>query len=108
MLEKTGLEQHIKDADIVVTGEGRLDGQSIRGKAPIALARIAKKYNKPVLAFCGSAADDAALCLQAGIDAYFPIVHEDMPLEEAMRPSVATKNLTDTAEQVFHQIVKNG
>ena len=101
ILEETRAEEQIKSADIVVTGEGRLDGQSIRGKAPIALAGIAKKYQKPVIAFCGSAAEDANLCLRAGIDAYFSIMREPLSLNEAMAPPVATKNLTNTSEQVF-------
>ena len=53
ILEETRLESCIKDADIVITGEGRLDGQTIMGKAPIGVAAIAKKYNKTVLAFSG-------------------------------------------------------
>ena len=104
VLEETGAEALIKDADVVVTGEGRLDGQSLMGKAPVALARIAKKYKKPVIAFCGSAGGGADLCLDAGIDAYFPITREGIPLEEAMKPEVATNNLTNTVEQVFRQI----
>ena len=104
VLKETGLEEKVKNADIVVTGEGRLDGQSVMGKAPIGVAQLAKKYQKTVLAFCGSAAEDARRCLNAGIDAYFPIVQEVVDLKTAMTPSVAKRNLTATAEQVFRLI----
>ena len=59
ILAETKLERYIRDADIVVTGEGRLDGQTIYGKAPMGVANIAKKYGKPVIAFAGSVAIDA-------------------------------------------------
>ena len=104
VIEETGLEEKVKDAEIVVTGEGRLDGQSVMGKAPVGVAQLAKKYQKPVLAFCGSAAEDADLCLSAGIDAYFPIVQEVVDLKTAMKPTVAKRNLTAAAEQVFRLI----
>ena len=55
---ETNLENYVKDADVVVTGEGRLDGQSIFGKAPIGVAKIAKKYDKKVIAFAGVITED--------------------------------------------------
>ena len=104
VLEETRLESCIKDADIVITGEGRLDGQTIMGKAPIGVAAIAKKYNKTVLAFSGCTTKEATLCNQHGIDAFFPILHTITTLEEAMHPETTRQNLTDTAEQVFRLI----
>ena len=70
ILEETKLESFIKNADFVITGEGRLDGQTVMGKAPIGVAEIAKKYEKKVLAFGGCVAEDATLCNQYGIDAF--------------------------------------
>ena len=70
VLEETHLEKYAKDADIVITGEGRLDGQTVMGKAPIGVAKIAKKFNKPVIAFSGCATKDAILCNNEGIDAF--------------------------------------
>ena len=72
VLEETGIEQRIKNADLVVTGEGQLDGQTAMGKAPVGVARLAKKYRKPVIAFSGSVAKEARRCNEQGIDAFFP------------------------------------
>ena len=101
---ETGLEKHIKDSDIVITGEGRLDGQTAMGKAPVGVARIAKKYGKRVIAFCGAVTDEAVLCNKNGIDAFFPILRKPCSLDEAMDKQNAYKNMADTAEQVFRLI----
>lgn len=106
VMEATSLEEKIKNADIVVTGEGRLDGQSCMGKAPIGVAKLAKKYGKSVIAFSGCVTDDARLTNEHGIDAFFPIVRRPCPLIEAMNVDTAYKNLADTAEQVFRIIDK--
>lgn len=97
----TKLEEHIKNADIVVTGEGRLDKQTAMGKAPIGVAELAKKHNKKVIAFSGVVSHDAEICNKHGIDAYFPILREITTVEKAMETNYAYKNLSDTAYQVF-------
>ena len=107
VLDETKLEEYVRDADLFVTGEGRLDGQTVMGKAPIGAARIAKKYGKPVIAFAGSATPDAAKCNGQGIDAFFPTLRSAVSLQEAMDPLNARKNLADTAEQVF-RLIKSG
>ncbi len=104
VLEETSLESFIQNSDIVITGEGRLDGQTAMGKAPIAVARLAKKYGKPVLAFSGCVTPDAIQCNNAGIDAFFPILRSVCSLEEAMEPTYARKNLSDTVEQVMRVV----
>lgn len=104
VLEEIGIENQIKNADIVITGEGRLDGQTVMGKAPIGIARLAKKYGKPVLAFSGSVTEDAASCNEAGIDAFFSILRQVTTLEEAMDPQTAQKNMESAVEQVFRVI----
>lgn len=101
ILDETKLEEYVKNADIVVTGEGRLDHQTVMGKAPVGVANIAKKYNKKVIAFSGSVTEDAGVCNEHGIDAFFPILRRIVTLEEAMQTDTAKQNLTDTAEQVF-------
>lgn len=101
VLKETRLEDYIKDADLVITGEGRLDGQTAMGKAPIGVAKLAKQYGKPVIAFAGSVAKEAVECNCNGIDAFFPILRGIMTLEEAMEPENAKNNMADTAEQVF-------
>lgn len=101
VLEETRLEDYVKDADVVVTGEGRLDGQTVMGKAPIGVAEIAKKHNKKVLAFAGCVTPDAVACNKHGIDAFFPILRGVVTLPEAMEPANARNNMIDTVEQVF-------
>ena len=101
VLGETELEKYIKDADLVVTGEGRMDGQTAMGKAPVGVARLAKKYGKPVVAFAGAVQRDARACNEAGIDAFFPILRGVVTLEEAMENANAKRNLADTAEQVY-------
>ena len=104
VLEETRLDDYVKDADIVVTGEGRLDGQTVMGKAPIGVAKTAKKYGKKVIAFSGSVTKDAIACNQEGIDAFFPILRRIVTLEEAMDADTARENMEDTSEQVFRLI----
>ncbi len=104
VIRETGLESGIKESDIVVTGEGRLDGQSYMGKAPIGVAKLAKQYQKTVIAFSGAVAEDATRCNAHGIDAFFPILRTPCSLEEAMDCDNAHKNLADTAEQVFRLV----
>lgn len=101
VLEAVNLESVIKASDIIVTGEGRLDSQTAMGKAPIGVARLAKKYGKKVIAFSGSVADDAVKCNEEGIDAFFSILREVTTLDEAMDKETAKKNLALAAEQVF-------
>ncbi len=108
VLDETRLEDYIKDADLVVTGEGRLDAQTVMGKAPIGVAQLAKKYDKPVIAFSGCVTDDAVLCNQHGIDAFFTILRSVTTLDEAMDKQTAGKNMSATVEQVFRGIAIGG
>lgn len=101
VLEAIGLERELKDADVVVTGEGRLDFQTAMGKVPVGVARLAKKYGCKVIAFAGSVTEDAGKCNEEGIDAFFPIVRGVTTLEEAMEKETAKKNMSLCAEQVF-------
>lgn len=101
VLEETKIEEYIKDADIVVTGEGRLDSQTVMGKAPIGVAKLGKKHGCKVIAFAGCVSDDASVCNEHGIDAFFPVLRKIETLEQAMKTENASQNLTATAEQVF-------
>ncbi|MBE7043951.1 MAG: glycerate kinase [Ruminococcaceae bacterium] len=101
VIRETGMEKFIRESDFVVTGEGRLDGQSAMGKAPVGVARLAKQYQKPVLAFSGCVTSDATACNQQGIDAFFPILRIPCTLEEAMDEKNAFSNLADSVEQAF-------
>lgn len=99
VLRETKLEEKIKTADLVITGEGRLDEQTVMGKAPIGVAKLAKKYNKTVIAFAGSVTEQATICNEYGIDAYFPILRRIVTLEQAI--ALARQNIIETSEQVF-------
>ena len=101
ILDAVGLEEELSGADVVVTGEGRLDFQTAMGKAPVGVARLAKKYNAKVIAFAGSVTKEAAACNKEGIDAFFPILRNICTLAEAMDPVAARNNMTATVEQVF-------
>lgn len=101
ILDAVRLEQELPNADIVVTGEGCLDFQTAMGKAPVGVARLAKKYHAKVIAFAGSVTKEASDCNKEGIDAFFPILRSVCTLEEAMDPANARANLTATVEQVF-------
>lgn len=104
ILHETRLEEYVRTAGIVITGEGRLDAQTAMGKAPVGVAKLAKKYGKPVIAFAGSITKDAAILNECGIDAYFPILRGVCSLEVAMRTENAEQNLADSVEQVFRAI----
>lgn len=106
ILEEIDIENNIKTADIVVTGEGRLDSQTVMGKAPSGVAKLAKKYGKKVIAFSGCVTDDAEICNEHGIDAFFPILRTITTLEEALKTDNAYKNLNATAYQVFRLLLK--
>ncbi len=103
ILDETGLEEKIKNADIVITGEGRLDGQSAMGKAPVGVAGLAKKHGVPVIALAGGIGAGAEACNDY-IDAFFPTVRGVTTVEEAMEQENAAKNLEAAAFQVFRLI----
>lgn len=91
----------MKNADVVVTGEGRLDHQTAMGKAPVGVAKLGKKYGAKTVAFAGSVTKEAVACNEAGIDAFFPIVRGISTLSEAMDPATAKANMAAAVEQVF-------
>ena len=107
ILGETGLEDFVKDADVVITGEGRLDGQTVMGKAPIGVAKLAKKYGKKVIAFSGCVGEGVEAVNDAGIDAFFPILRSIVTLDEALENQTAAKNLTATVEQAFRLLKGN-
>ena len=82
----------------------RLDFQTVMGKAPGGVAKMAKKYSLPVIAFSGSIGKGAEKCNDGGIDAFFPIVRSVVTLEEAMKKENAENNLYNTSLQVFNTI----
>jgi glycerate 2-kinase len=85
VLEATKLETHLQDADFVITGEGKIDSQTIFGKTPIGVARTAKRQNVPVIAIAGNVASDSEVVHEHGIDAVFSIVPGVISLEDAFK-----------------------
>ena len=101
VLQAGGIEKDLPGADYAVTGEGRLDSQSVMGKVPVGVAKLAGKYGVPTIAVAGCASESAKICNDHGIAAYFPIPAGACTLEEAMDKKTAAQNLSRTAEQVF-------
>lgn len=93
VLELIRLEEQIGEADLVVTGEGRMDNQTAFGKAPVGVSGLAQKQNIPVVAVVGSRSLDTEAVYEKGISLILDIINEPMPLEEAMKNvDVLTQN----------------
>lgn len=105
VMDAAGLEESLGDADYVVTGEGRLDGQSAMGKAPVGVARAAKKQGVKVIVLAGSLGPGAEVCNDAGVDAFFSVLTNPVSLEEAMEPKKARENISRTSEQLFRLLL---
>lgn len=84
VLEAVQFDKKVEGASLVMTGEGRIDGQTIYGKTPVGVAKAAKKHRIPVIALAGSLSDDSDIVLQYGIDALYSIVPGVMPLSKAI------------------------
>ncbi len=82
--EALGLDELVKDATLVITGEGRIDSQTIHGKVPIGVAKVAKRYNKLVIGIAGSLTKDVGIVHQHGLDAVFSVIFSICTLEEAL------------------------
>ncbi|MGN1059034.1 MAG: glycerate kinase [Clostridia bacterium] len=106
VLDTLAIDQSLPDADLVITGEGRLDGQTLFGKAPIGVAARAKRYGKPVIALTGSVGDGYRAVYEGGIDAVFAIQNGPMSLSESMEKT--PELLSDCAHRImrFYRTVK--
>jgi glycerate kinase len=102
VIDVVGLEEAVKDCDLVVTGEGGVDAQTAYGKAPAGVAEVAYRYGKPVIIIAGSVADDATNLHDHGIHAIISLVRRPMSLADAIRQTPTL--LTDSAEQVARLI----
>jgi glycerate kinase len=93
--KQIGLAERIQQADLVITGEGRLDGQSLQGKGPVGVAKLARQLGKKVAGVAGSVESSAELHSQ--FDLLIGIKPDDMPLEEAMRrtPELISRAIQD-------------
>jgi glycerate kinase len=93
-----GLDALVRDATFVITGEGRIDSQTIHGKVPIGVARVAKRYNKPVIGIAGSLTDDVDVVYEHGLDAVFSVIYTICTLEQAL--DNAADNVFKTARNI--------
>ncbi|WP_430602316.1 glycerate 2-kinase [Enterococcus sp. DIV0724b] len=100
--EQTDLENLIQQVDLVVTGEGKMDKQSLQGKVPVGIGRIAKKYGVPVIAFAGTFSGDEAQFQEEGISVIIPIIDQITTLEEAMNG--ARENLRRTSKRTIRLV----
>ncbi|CAP54568.1 glycerate kinase [Gluconacetobacter diazotrophicus] len=98
VMDALGLDAIVADADLVITGEGRIDGQTVHGKAPIGVARIARRHGRPVIGIAGALGADAAAVHAHGIDAVFSVVNRPCTLEEAL--AEAATNVRATSRNI--------
>lgn len=98
VLDLVGFDERARDVDLVITGEGNMDEQSAAGKAPVGVARRAKRYGKPVVAVVGGRADNLDAVYGQGIDLVLPICRKPMNLERALGAQEATANLICAGE----------
>jgi glycerate kinase len=102
VIKYSGYEEKVKKADLVFTGEGSIDFQTQYGKTPMGVAAIAKKYNKPVIAFAGNIGDNVDALYDFGIDAIFSIVHNVSSLSDAIKDGKI--NMERTVDNVMRLI----
>lgn len=98
VLDLVGFDERVRDVDLVITGEGNMDEQSAAGKAPVGVARRAKRYGKPVAAVVGGRADNLDTVYEQGVDLVLPICRKPMSLDQALDPQEATTNLICAGE----------
>lgn len=98
VLDLVGFDERVRDVDLVITGEGNMDEQSAAGKAPVGVARRAKRYGKPVIAVVGGRAVNLDTVYEHGIDLVLPICRKPMPLDQALGVQEATTNLICAGE----------
>lgn len=104
LIQQTGLTEKITQADVVLTGEGKIDRQTFMGKTPFGVAQVAKSLNKPVYAFAGMIGEDIEPLLEAGFTQIIGINPPDISVEDAIRN--AENNLTDSVENVMRSLKK--
>ncbi|WP_394121211.1 glycerate kinase [Planococcus donghaensis] len=104
LLESIGMQEQLQGTDIVLTGEGKLDGQTAMGKTVLGVARMAKSQGIPVIALAGSVTEEAGDLNDWGITSYFSILTKPLSLAEAINPGTARANLQVTTAQIFRLI----
>lgn len=102
VLDAVNIDEKLKNCDLVITGEGRIDGQSIYGKVPVGVASAAKRFDIPVLAIVGDIGANASVVYDYGVDSIMSNVNRAMPLTEAI--SESAELLVDAAERAMRMI----
>jgi glycerate 2-kinase len=111
LIDLMHIEDYLKDADLVITGEGRIDSQTINGKVPVGVAKKAKKYDLPVIALVGSIGEGAEKTYEHGIDAIVDIIPSPQTLEYSLKNGISliestterTMRLWNTSEKSCHK-----
>jgi glycerate 2-kinase len=98
VMEAVKLDAAVADADLVITGEGRIDSQTIRGKTPHGVATVAKRHGKPVIGIAGCLTPDVSVVHEHGIDAVFSVLDSACTVEQAL--AAAADNLRRAARNV--------
>lgn len=98
------LEKHIESSDLIITGEGKIDSQSLNGKVAIEVSKIAKKYNKPVIGIVGSYEGDLKKFHDQGMTSIFSIIHNPITLESALNKELTEQSLCSLSEEVMRLI----
>lgn len=99
VLDLIGFDERVRDVDLVITGEGNMDEQSAAGKAPVGVARRAKRYGKSVAAVVGGRADNLDVVYEQGVDLVLPVCRKPMSLEDALGMQEAVANLACAGEE---------
>lgn len=107
VLDATGFDRQISEADLIITGEGRIDSQTLMGKTPFGVLSAAKKQGIPVIALGGSVQYSAELS-NAGFAGIFSIQPAPVSLAEALDPQTASRNLADTTTQILKLLTSSG
>ncbi len=98
IINAVNLIKQVENADLIITGEGRMDSQTVQGKTPAGVAKVAKYFNKPVIAIVGSLKEDYEVVYDIGIDAVFPILHQVENLDITLKKG--KENLISTAQNI--------
>ena len=102
VLDAISFDERIRGASLIITGEGRVDFQTLTGKTPYGILKRARRQGIPVVAIGGSVALGEIEALEAGFAGVYAVTPSDMPLEEAMKPETAVRNIYDTVKNILN------
>jgi glycerate kinase len=102
VLDAISFDERIRGASLIITGEGRVDFQTLTGKTPYGILKRARRQGIPVVAIGGSVALGEKEASEAGFAGVYAVTPSDMPLEEAMKPETAVRNIYDTVKNILN------